>query len=121
MKLKLYFTDERHEKAFRELRAKLHDPNHEYWLPVIYIASSSEALQQKMMPYINFEERAYFGHDMMDTVEFTEEESLLATLSINLFNNSKKFELSLLAKLGPKGLVPVALSAIALRHQLAEL
>lgn len=118
--MELHFIDERHAAAFRELRGQLHDPTHEYWLPVIYIASSSEPLQQKMSPYIRFDERSFYGHDMLDAVEFSKEETILATLAVHLFNNTKKFDVSQLSLL-PKPLVPAALSAIALRYQAANL
>ena len=118
--MKLVFTDERHAAAFRELRAQLHDPTHEFWLPVIYLASSSESLQQKMSPYVRIDERSFYGHDMLDAVDFSKEETILATLAIHLFNNTKKFDVSQLSLL-PKELVPVALSAIALRYQVADL
>lgn len=116
----MVFVDERHAAAFREFRAKLHSPTHEFWLPVIYITSTSESLQLKMSPYIRFDERSFYGHDMLDAVEFSKEESLLVTLAIHLFNNTKKFDVSQLSLL-PKDLVLVALSAIALRYQVADL
>ncbi|WP_274366031.1 hypothetical protein [Paenibacillus thermotolerans] len=118
--MNLVFIDERHADTFRELRAKLHDPTHEYWLPVIYLASSAEPLQHKMSPYIRFDERSFYGHDMLDGAEFSKEETVLATLAVHLFNNTKKFDVSQLSLL-PKKLVPVALSAIALRYQAADL
>jgi hypothetical protein len=118
--MNLVYADERHALAFQELRAQLHDPTHEFWLPVIWIASSSETLQQKMLPYIRFDERSFYGHDMLDAVEFTKEELVLATLAVHLFNNTKKFDVSQLALLS-KELVPIALSAIALRYQVAEI
>ncbi|WP_274365604.1 hypothetical protein [Paenibacillus thermotolerans] len=118
--MNLVFINERHSDTFRELRAKLHDPTHEHWLPIIYIASSSEPLQQKMSPYIRYDERSFYGHDMLDSEEFSNEETILATLAVHLFNNTKKFDVSQLSKL-PNDLVPVALSAIALRYQAADL
>jgi hypothetical protein len=118
--MKLTFVDDRHAEAFRELRAQLHDPTNEYWLGMLYIAASSEALLAKMSPYIKFDERSFYGHDMLDKTEFTKEETVLATLSVHLFNNTKKFDLSLMSQL-PRELVPVALSAIALRYQVAEI
>jgi hypothetical protein len=110
--------DDRHAEAFRELRAQLHDPTNEFWLSMLYIAASSESLLEKMSPYIKFDERSFYGHDMLDAADFTKEETILVTLAIHLFNNTKKFDVSQLSLL-PRELVPVALSAIALRYQVA--